>query len=513
MYRPTGSFWFRGIFTFKPNFNFNPFQSRVFTPRFNSMAAQKRVFEANNGEKHPDFLPPVDRTMTTLNKEFFHRELPLVVVKIGNPAFISKFARQYQKYILQQPGIGHVVYLNDRSDGGEANKSEKSNEKGILLNETFRDAIKAKEQLSETFKDILDQTTIDFIPYNLKLTYDYWKSEEILAAVLPENLLDEIPCGFTIVGHVAHLNIRDQYLPYKQMIGQVVLDKNPRIRTVVNKLDAIDTVFRTFAMEVLAGDEDFMVEQSESNCRFRFDFSTVYWNSRLHTEHERLIKKFQRGQAVCDVFAGVGPFAVPAGKKEVLVLANDLNPESYKYLVENVKINKVGSFVYPYNEDGRKFIYEAVRKLVDFQEKNPTIAALPRGRPSRSKPAPKPEPITVPKHFSHYVMNLPDTATDFLDSFIGLYKDESLRKSLFGSADPSAVKLPQIHVHCFHKHEPHQPEPAEEVVFENLRKRVSQKLNHEMDINDLYIHTVRKVAPTKIMYCITFTLPLDVALA
>ena len=42
-----------------------------------------------------------------------------------------------------------------------------------------------------------------------------------------------------------------------------------------------------------------------------------------------------------DVFAGVGPFALPSAKKGSIVYANDLNPSSYEWLNENVKLNKV----------------------------------------------------------------------------------------------------------------------------------------------------------------------------
>ena len=42
-----------------------------------------------------------------------------------------------------------------------------------------------------------------------------------------------------------------------------------------------------------------------------------------------------------DMFAGVGPFAIPAAKKGCTVYANDLNPDSFRFLCENVKLNKV----------------------------------------------------------------------------------------------------------------------------------------------------------------------------
>lgn len=121
------------------------------------------------------------------------------------------------------------------------------------------------------------------------------------------------------------------------------MDKNPTIRTVINKTDDVgeENEFRTFRYEVLAGPDDLNVEVREQDCAFRFDYSKVYWNTRLSTEHRRLVSKLEPGQAVCDVMAGVGPFTLPAAKKRVWVWANDLNPESYSSLVENTNRNKV----------------------------------------------------------------------------------------------------------------------------------------------------------------------------
>ena len=36
--------------------------------------------------------------------------------------------------------------------------------------------------------------------------------------------------------------------------------KNKKIKTVVNKLDSIDTTFRFFKMELIAGEPDYIVE-------------------------------------------------------------------------------------------------------------------------------------------------------------------------------------------------------------------------------------------------------------
>ena len=56
---------------------------------------------------------------------------------------------------------------------------------------------------------------------------------------------------------------------------------------------------------------------------------------------------------VCDMFAGIGPFAVPAARRCKHVFANDLNPASYSFLVENSRLN--GVRVEAFNLDAREF--------------------------------------------------------------------------------------------------------------------------------------------------------------
>ena len=47
-------------------------------------------------------------------------------------------------------------------------------------------------------------------------------ADHILRELLPAEV--EVPSSFETVGHIAHLNLREQHLPYKHVIGQVILD-------------------------------------------------------------------------------------------------------------------------------------------------------------------------------------------------------------------------------------------------------------------------------------------------
>ncbi len=261
----------------------------------------------------------------------------------------------------------------------------------------------------------------------------------------------------------------------------MLLSKQSNILTVVNKTDSIDDTFRFFKMELLAGKDDMEATVKENGCTFTFDFSKVYWNSRLHTEHERVIQELEKGQTVLDVFAGVGPFALPACKKGCLLHANDLNPHSYSALSANAKMNHVSNRLKAYNMDGREFITTVTRELLDD-----VLQRLEGGCLDG-------KPVTA---YSHVIMNLPASAVDFLDVFRGL----------FGAVPVPLrhlVALPRIHCYCFSK----SLEPIEDALL-----LVEEKLGGVSLKKDTYIvSAVRTVAPNKQMMRVSFQLPQEIA--
>ncbi|ORY87662.1 tRNA methyltransferase Trm5 [Protomyces lactucae-debilis] len=416
--------------------------------------------------------------MLVLDRAHFQKQVTLAAAKV-TPQQIPHLRKACAQDLLKQPRI-RVIY-NSAGD------------KLIALRPEVK--VEDTSALHASSRAFIELHAIPLVRHTINLDYKYWNADEILGCILPEELLKDTPSGFTMVGHIAHMNLRDAYLPYKHIIGQLVLDKNSAARTVVNKLDTIDSQYRNFEMEVLAGDKDLIATQHESGCVFKFDFSKVYWNSRLHTEHARLVDMFKPGEAVCDVMAGVGPFAIPAGKKRVLCYANDLNPASYASLVENIELNKVDDFVVASNMDGRAYVKEASKALAKRHEAGETISMTTKPSRKRVKltASAEPEALVVPRYFFHFVMNLPATAIEFLDAFRGLYNGHS-----------TDMVLPTIHVHCFTKYE-----GAEGRA--DMTKRISDALGQSVSEEVISFHEVRRVAPNKDMYCCSFQLPASVA--
>ncbi|KAM3329430.1 hypothetical protein ACQJBY_026474 [Aegilops geniculata] len=192
----------------------------------------------------------------------------------------------------------------------------------LLLDEVH--ANRRVDELPEAVKVVLEHEAnqggpfaYELVQCQLTLFYDYWPMNEVLEALLPEGII--IPAGFETVGHIAHLNLRDEHLPYKTLIAQVVLDKNkPKIQTVVNKIDAIQNDYRTMQLEILAGHDSLVTTVIESGLRFQVDLATVYWNSRLSTERQRLVNNiFQNSDVVSQHLPGCRP--PPANQPMVLL--------------------------------------------------------------------------------------------------------------------------------------------------------------------------------------------------
>ncbi|KAK3093536.1 hypothetical protein FSP39_016977 [Pinctada imbricata] len=412
-----------------------------------------------------DYSPPVAvKGMKELDRNAFRKDVHIagIVIPQKNMQKVAKLLRHYH---VQGRQIGKFFDLKEENPLSLTHK--------IMLFDPSK--VKKIDDLPDSLKEEMKELTIDletFCFYNIELQYKNWNYDEVLEAILPDSISEKVG-GFALVGHIAHLNLKEDLLPYKNLIGEVIIDKVPQVTTVVNKVGTIDNTYRNFQMEIIAGEDETMTSVKENGCTFTFDYSKVYWNSKLGTEHQRIVDRISPDDIVYDVFAGVGPFAIPAAKKGAHVYANDLNPDSYYSLVDNSKANKIkkGSILC-FNLDGRDFIKTIVKEDI-----------LKRWKDSKK----------INKDAKlHIVMNLPAIGIEFLDAFLRLFKGEKI------SSLPKEW-YPHVHCYCF---------SSEEDYKKDVESRIEGVLKEPVP-KDFAVRRIRNVAPNKEMLCVTFQLSPD----
>ncbi|XP_044952356.1 tRNA (guanine(37)-N1)-methyltransferase [Hordeum vulgare subsp. vulgare] len=474
--------------------------------------------------------------MEKLDESKFEKQLQLWALRIPRELASAVTRLLRSGPLLDMPRVKPVV----EDPGSDKNRL-------VVLSEKIQnpDLSDIPEQVHNSLKQLC---SVDVVPYMLTLGYSYWSADQILKQILPEGV--EVPSSFETIGHVAHLNIPDDLLAYKDVVAKVIYDKNyPRIQTVVNKVGAISNEFRVPKFEILAGKSDMVTEVKQYGATFRLDYSLVYWNSRLEHEHIRLVSLFKKGDVICDMFAGIGPFSIPAGQKGCVVYANDLNPDSIHYLKTNAKINKVEDYIFTYNKDARVFmqslmavpdpetkpecqfgaanrcseemgssgnehstsngnhndVQEIRQESLDGSSMVNTNAKRrqetsnegdvacqedanqTKKRNNKKVKSSGPLPVKPWEHVDHVLMNLPASALQFLDCFSGLIQKRYWKGS-----------LPWIHCYCFIR----SSESEESILCE-----AQNKLNAK--IAEPIFHRVRDVAPNKAMFCLSFRLPVE----
>ncbi len=127
-------------------------------------------------------------------------------------------------------------------------------------------------------------------------------------------------------------------------IADAVMASDLPCDTVINRASPIEGELRVRRWEVLAGDGTETVHR-EYGHEFALDVAAVYFSPRLATERHRVIDQVAAGESIIDMFAGVGPYAIPMASRGADVVACDLNETAIDYLRENAERNGVSDRV------------------------------------------------------------------------------------------------------------------------------------------------------------------------
>lgn len=121
------------------------------------------------------------------------------------------------------------------------------------------------------------------------------------------------------------------------------LSDKHKVKTVM-KVDHIHGTKREPVIKLLYG-EDTETINKENGCLFKLDLKKVMWSKGNNNERIRIAKLVEDNETVIDMFAGIGYFSIPIGvhSNAKQVYSIEINPNSFHYLKENIKLNKISN--------------------------------------------------------------------------------------------------------------------------------------------------------------------------
>ena len=182
----------------------------------------------------------------------------------------------------------------------------------------------------------------------------------------PENLLNLLPRGYQELNHIAILNLKPELGKYAIQIAESMHNILPSLKAIWHRSGEIQGKFRQpHGLVHLWGDNNSEIILTENNVKYKFDFTKIMFAKGNVTERRILPTRIKEGETIIDMFAGIGYFSLGMArtKKPKKIYSIEWNPEAFKYLRENIRLNHVDSIITPIFGDCKE-------KLIELKENN-----------------------------------------------------------------------------------------------------------------------------------------------
>lgn len=217
----------------------------------------------------------------------------------------------------------------------------------------------------------------------------------------PADLLGFVP-SYERLGEVALLDEDDSERAVR--IARAIVESDLPIGTVLNKASKVKGQTRVRDWELLEGEGTETVHR-EYGFEYALDLAAVYFSPRLATERHRVTKQVSESERVFDMFAGVGPFVIPAAARGARAVGVDVNERAIGYLRDNARRNGVKADVTAICADVRDVVAGSSNGLSPSDGVR-DVSTDYEGWADR------------------IVMNLPHSAGDFLDVAVAFANEE-----------------------------------------------------------------------------------------
>ena len=167
-----------------------------------------KMSDKTTSSESPFSLPPSVRGMKVLDRDAFTVTLSVAGLKVPVQS-VGVVKQRYKNLLLKVPKLPPITELSD----SDANRHT---HRLCLFRPNY---VKLVDAFGEGDQSFLSKNGIDLSDiqqHAIKLIYENFSYDDVLDAILPKNTAVG---GFSIIGHIAHLNLRDNLLEYKNIIG------------------------------------------------------------------------------------------------------------------------------------------------------------------------------------------------------------------------------------------------------------------------------------------------------
>ena len=166
--------------------------------------------------------------------------------------------------------------------------------------------------------------------------------------------LSGLPSSYQLVGDVLLIKLmKIRSLKQKKKIALAIMKLMPYVKTVC-EIKGVGEEFRVPRIRKLAGNGTINIHK-EHGILYKLDVSKIMFSKGNLFERQRLVSKIKK-EIIIDMFAGIGYFSLGL-KKAKKIYAIEKNPVAFRYLKENIKLNKAKNIV-PILGDNRKIARE-----------------------------------------------------------------------------------------------------------------------------------------------------------
>ncbi len=179
--------------------------------------------------------------------------------------------------------------------------------------------------------------------------------------------------SFEIIGDI--LIIRDSASERAVLdFAELKMNTYPYIKSVFLQTSKTEGQKRTRNLEFILGKRNLETIHKEHGNIYRLNPLHTFFSPRLSFERQRIANLVKKGERIINFFSGVGPFSIAIATKQVECITHsvEINEIAFKYLCQNILLNKCQDRVFPYCGDA----FEIVPRILKIKV-NRVLLPLP----------------------------------------------------------------------------------------------------------------------------------------